>query len=534
MKLCPQCLTRLDQGDLCPADGQRLLSIDGETDPRIGAVVHDRFVILGLLGRGGMGTIYRAYQRSIGREVALKILAGRELADAEFVERFSREARHAGELRSPYTITVHDFGRLETGELYIAMERVHGRTLEEALRAEGAFSLERVLVIAGQIAASLEEAHGRGVVHRDLKPANVMLIAEGSADERIKVLDFGLAKLVTEESGPTLTRAGFIYGTPAYMAPELWSEDLGPVSPATDVYAFGALAFELATDQRAFAAKSTPGFMHKHLYDPAPSLTRALTARDEHAAQSTLAVALEAIIRRCLEKKPADRFASGGLLRAACVAALDAARVSTPVAEPEPGPTFVRSPAPAPVLAPVLAPVPVERGRWAWMGLLAGLAGLAALGGLLWSVLAPNGDPGPSRARDPDPAPQAQVSMSTTVAALAPPAPRPSGDVTPAAPRAPSRPKRKVEVLGPLGREAAERAIGSIEGGLDRCAARAPGVETLYLIVAPDGGVQSAEVRPEGSSARAFEACLGPAALALRLPPFDGASFATVRVGLHR
>lgn len=523
MKVCPQCLTRLDQGDLCPADGQRLLSIDGETDPRIGTVVHDRFVILGLLGRGGMGTIYRAYQRSVGREVALKILAGRELLDAEFVERFSREARHAGELRSPYTITVHDFGRLETGELYIAMERVHGRTLEEALRAEGAFSLERVLVIAGQIAASLEEAHGRGVVHRDLKPANVMLVAEGTADERIKVLDFGLAKLVTEESGPTLTRAGFIYGTPAYMAPELWSEDLGPVSPATDVYAFGALVFELSTNQRAFAAKSTPGFMHKHLYDPAPSITRALTARDEHAAPSPLAVALDAIIRRCLEKRPADRFTSGGVLRAACVAALDAARVSKPAPEPGAEPTFVRTPAPA--------PVPAQRGRWAWMGLL---VGLAAVGSLWWSALAPGGDPAPSGARDPDPAARAQVSTSATVAALAPPAPLPSNDVAPVGPRAPSRPKRKVEVLGPLRREAAERAIGSIEGGLDRCAARAPAAETLYLIVAPDGVVQSAEVRPEGSSARTFEACLGPAALALRLPPFDGASFATVRVGLHR
>ncbi len=232
-------------GAPCPACGAAVVDVKRDDD-LIGTVIDGRFEITGLLGRGGMGAVYRAVQRSIGREVALKLMEQRT-QDTAAAKRFFREAKLASKLAHPNTVAVIEFGQDHDGSFYLVMELVAGRTLHETLAADGAFAMPRIVRIGTQLCDALEAAHALGIVHRDLKPDNIII---GERD-RVTVLDFGLA-LMVDDPGMRATAAGVYAGTPRYMAPEI---AIGAEPTASqDIYALGVILAELATNRQLFSA----------------------------------------------------------------------------------------------------------------------------------------------------------------------------------------------------------------------------------------------------------------------------------------
>ena len=250
-----------------------------------------------LLGRGGMGTVYRAYQRTLKRAVAVKVLPAALAADADFVARFTREAETAASLEHPHIIPVYDYG-VEGGTSYIVMRLLGGGTLADRMaqrEATGAPlpSLGEIARLLSQLAGAFDYAHQQGVIHRDIKPSNIMFDTHGNAF----LVDFGIAKLLEHTSA--LTATGAVLGTPLYMAPEQWRAEQ-PV-PATDQYALGVTIYQLLTGQVPFQAPTPYGLMHKHLHEaPTPP----------HVLRPHLPPALAASLERALAKSPGERFQS--------------------------------------------------------------------------------------------------------------------------------------------------------------------------------------------------------------------------------
>jgi serine/threonine-protein kinase len=241
-----------------------------------GRVIAGRYKILSRLGEGGMGAVYRAEQLSLKRTVALKLLKQELSAEPGLVRRFNAEAELAAKLTHPNTVTLFDFGQDDDGTLFITMELLAGKSLREVITF-GPLPLPRALAICEQITASLADAHGHGIVHRDLKPDNVMLCEQGKRTDVVKVLDFGIAKLRderTEGVPAAVTRAGDLLGTPQYMAPEQIRGDA--VDARTDVYALGAVVYEMLTGRLPFEAPTVMAILSKHLTEmpPPPSQRR--------------------------------------------------------------------------------------------------------------------------------------------------------------------------------------------------------------------------------------------------------------------
>jgi serine/threonine protein kinase len=261
--------------------------------------VNGPYEVRGIVGTGGMGEVYRARDRRLDRDVALKVLPAESATDRHRLRRFEREARVVSQLNHPNIVTIYEIGDTATG-LYIAMELVDGRTLREIVRG-GPLPLDRLLFIAEQIASGLACAHAAGIVHRDLKPENVM-VSKGGA---VKVLDFGLAKRLPFEGGAdgsveTLTdqtEAGLILGTVGYMSPE---QALGkPVHYRSDQFSFGSILYEMATGKRAFERPSKPETLSAIIREQ-PEPIRATNA--------AVPAPLTWVIERCLSKDPAGRY----------------------------------------------------------------------------------------------------------------------------------------------------------------------------------------------------------------------------------
>ncbi|MEZ4462182.1 MAG: tetratricopeptide repeat protein [bacterium] len=270
------------------------------TLPKPGDMVAGRFRILELLGSGGFGTVYRALQENVGREVALKFLTPGVAKDPVNVERFRREAYHVSQLRHPNTITLYDYGQTEEGLIYMVMELLEGTSLADTVQEKGALAWPRAAHVFIQVLKSLSEAHQRGLVHRDLKPENIFLCELFGEQDYVKVLDFGVAKMTMAEDGlesseDKLTKAGRIFGTPMYMAPEQACAE--PITPATDVYALGLLMFEMLTGLPPVTGRNRMDVIHKQIRDPVPELTRELEGTP-----------MGSFIRRATEKRPADRY----------------------------------------------------------------------------------------------------------------------------------------------------------------------------------------------------------------------------------
>lgn len=250
-----------------------------------------------LLGRGGMGAVYRAYQRTLKRAVAVKVLPAALAADADFVARFTREAETAASLEHPHIIPVYDYG-VESGTSYIVMRLLSGGTLADRMaqrEASGAPlpSPGEIARLLSQLASAFDYAHQQGVIHRDIKPSNIMFDTHGNAF----LVDFGIAKLLEHTSA--LTATGAVLGTPLYMAPEQWRAEQ-PV-PATDQYALGVTIYQLLTGQVPFQAPTPYGLMHKHLHE---------TPTPPHVLRPHLPPSLAASLERALAKSPGERFPS--------------------------------------------------------------------------------------------------------------------------------------------------------------------------------------------------------------------------------
>ncbi len=262
----------------------------------IGHVI-DRYRIVDRLGSGGMGVVYRAVDTTLGRDVALKFLPGGQEEDSDAVPRFLREARAVSKLDHPNICTVYEIGETPEGGLFIAMACYDGETLKNRLQ-RGPLPVAEALEITRQIALGLREAHAAEIVHRDIKPANIFLTEEG----RVKVLDFGLAKVGGE---PSLTRTGSSIGTPYYMAPE---QILGDVDARSDLWALGILLFEMLIGEPAFEADNDLAVIHAILNKPVPTLAE---------RNGDLPGSLQPLLDGLLAKSPGDRFASADALLAA-------------------------------------------------------------------------------------------------------------------------------------------------------------------------------------------------------------------------
>ncbi|MCC6589825.1 MAG: PD40 domain-containing protein [Bryobacterales bacterium] len=269
-----------------------------------GHVVDRRFTVLKLVGSGGMGEVYRARDERLGRIVALKVLAGRVAGLPEYRVRLEREARAVSALGHPRICALHDFGT--DGDMtYLVMEFVAGQSLSARIAA-GPLPLLEVLSTGSQIAEALDAAHRAGIVHRDLKPANVML-----TDAGVKLLDFGIAKKTPATLGGfekqiTITTEGQIVGTVAYMSPE--QAEGKPVDVRSDVFTLGSILYEMTTGRRAFAGDSSLSTLAAILHQEPPPVQKLLPAAPPK---------LDALIRRCLKKRPEDRTISAAEVKAA-------------------------------------------------------------------------------------------------------------------------------------------------------------------------------------------------------------------------
>ena len=300
-RFCGGCGYAYDGGD--PAGD------DNQADPLIGRVIADRYRIIELLGRGGMGVVYKVEHIHIGKFMAMKLLHGELARDRNTIKRFQREAEAASRLSHPNSVQVFDFGRSE-GLMYLVMEYLEGKDLGQVIREQGHLDFQRVARIAAQVCASVAQAHAEGVVHRDLKPENVMILdARPGGHEVAKVLDFGLAKLRDHTGNVTVTRAGHIVGTPYYMAPEqIKGED---VDARGDIYAIGAMIYKACTGTPPFVANTPMGVLTKHL-------TEELIPPSSRSGFH-LPPAADQIVGKAMQKERGDRFQSADEMREALV-----------------------------------------------------------------------------------------------------------------------------------------------------------------------------------------------------------------------
>ncbi len=277
----------------------------------IGRVV-GKYKILGQIGEGGMGVVYAAEHVTLGSPAAVKILLPQFTRDALVVDRFFTEAKATSAIRHPSIVQIFDYGRLPNDQAYIAMERLRGEDLTSFIGRHRVVDPRVAVQIALQMLAGLEAAHLIGIVHRDIKPDNIYLVRDPSAPGaiRIKILDFGIAKLVGDQLGATTklkTKGGSILGTPAYMAPEQCRGG-AEIDARADLYAVGCILFEMLTGRPPFVAEGGGETMAMHIYEQPPRL---------HQLAPDLPVELDAVIAKMLAKAPADRTPSAAYALAA-------------------------------------------------------------------------------------------------------------------------------------------------------------------------------------------------------------------------
>ena len=318
---CQDCGTRLDvsglapgpeKGQAAPADRpsftKTLDTPSGEL-PR-GTVFAGRYEIIEELGTGGMGRVYRAYDRKIEEEIALKLIRPEIAAEKRTVERFRNEIKIARKITHKNVCRTHDLGEEGKG-FFITMEYVRGEDLKSLIRRTRALASATAVAYARQVAEGLGEAHRLGIVHRDLKPGNIMIDKDGQA----KIMDFGIARSL---AGGGATAEGAIVGTPEYMSPE--QVEGKPADQRADIYALGVILFEMVTGRTPFEGETVMAVAHKHLYEAAP---------DPGALNPDIPAALGRLILRCLEKEREKRYQGTGEL----LADLEAVEAALPTAE---------------------------------------------------------------------------------------------------------------------------------------------------------------------------------------------------------
>ncbi len=274
------------------------MALSEQNDPYIGMEILGQYRIEKKLGEGGMGMVYLADQPAMARKAAIKILRP-EIASQEQMERFQREAQTLSHIDHPHIIKVYNFGTLPGGELYIAMEFVQGREMDDVLEEEGPMDWKRAVNIIIQAADALMEAHSKGIVHRDLKPENIMLTKRRDTEDFVKVMDFGIAKVLenSEVLESSATVAGVIHGTPQYMSPEQARGE--PVDHLSDIYSLGIVLYTMLTGELPIQSNTLVGYIIAHQQDPPVPLS-------EHGVQ--VPKELETILWKMLEKRKEDRI----------------------------------------------------------------------------------------------------------------------------------------------------------------------------------------------------------------------------------
>jgi tRNA A-37 threonylcarbamoyl transferase component Bud32 len=297
----------------CGTCGEPLAESDDAravADPLIGLLVGGRYRIEARIGSGGMGAVYRVMHEQLEKAAAMKLLHGDLARDASMVRRFVREAKAVSRLTNTNTVSVFDFGK-SGGLVYLVMELLTGRDLGRVLVDEGPLSATRVARVVEGVAASLSEAHSLGIVHRDLKPQNIFFNQRPGELDEVKVLDFGLAKILeTREETIGLTQVGTVLGTPHYMSPEQIEDR--PIDQRSDIYSLGTVCFRLLTGEPPFNHTSPIGILHRHLIDEVPRMADATPAL----------AALDPVLAKSMSKSADDRYASVDEFAAAFVAAV--------------------------------------------------------------------------------------------------------------------------------------------------------------------------------------------------------------------
>lgn len=307
--ICPSChgIFDADAGvNKCPFDETVLDELP--SDSLIGTTIAERYKIVSLLGKGGMSKVYKARHLLIDRFVAIKLLHTHLATDLGAVKRFQQEARAASSLNHPNVITVYDFGITASGQEFLVMDFLDGESLSAYLARKQSFDLPALLKIFQQVCQGLASAHARGIVHRDIKPSNIMLVRDGTAFNIVKIVDFGIAKLVPAEGQDfqQLTQTGEIFGSPPYMSPE---QCMGQKLDArSDIYSLGCVLYEALTGRPAFAGASSFETMNMHLNSlPLPFA--------EACPERALPPRLEEIVFKALAKDSQKRYQTVSALK---------------------------------------------------------------------------------------------------------------------------------------------------------------------------------------------------------------------------
>jgi serine/threonine-protein kinase len=406
MSVCAECHKEFaDTSRFCPYCGS-VATGGGQVaaDPYIGKSVAGKFMVEKLLGQGGMGKVYLAHNMVLDQKVVLKVLHREYAEDPDTVKRFQHEGRAASRLRHPNVIQVLDFGAMDDGTLFMAMEYLPGCDLASIIQKEFPLGDRRIVRIGSQILHALTEAHAQNIIHRDLKPENVMIEQRRGETDFVKVLDFGIAKITDAKT--KLTAAGLVCGTPEYMSPE--QAKGADLDPRSDLYSVGVILYQMVTGLLPFESDTPVGFLMKHLTDtPMPP--------SQKQPEVEVPPELEALIMKALSKSPADRFANAEEMREALLAcapdAMTPMRTASAPSIPAPAtpakPT-AKAPPPAPKASapmgePAEAPPAKSGGK---SGIIAAAAVVLVIAGGAGAFFATRGgDAAPAVVQNPAPPP---------------------------------------------------------------------------------------------------------------------------------
>jgi eukaryotic-like serine/threonine-protein kinase len=345
-------------------------------DPFIGReILGGEYQVLEKIGTGGMGSVYKASQPAMNRMVAIKILHPKLANRKDLTSRFRREARAMSQLSHPNTVKVFVYGEMEDdGSLYIVMEMLEGRNLNQTVRKDGPIPSDRAIPILIQVCGALQEAHDLGIVHRDLKPENIFLSRQGGINDYPKVLDFGLAKVTERQMQPgsiILTQEGMVFGTPEFMSPE---QAQGKTLDArSDIYSLAVILYEVLTGKLPFSAKTPMEYIQKHVTEPIIPLS-------ERVADRQFPKGLDEVMARALSKKPENRFQTAAEFAEALRPFGGAAAQALPSLRPDKPAMSLAAPSTA-------SGTPSTEKKSGGSGLLIGVAALCLVAGVLLAVV---------------------------------------------------------------------------------------------------------------------------------------------------
>ena len=292
---CPVCRTRIVNGArFCPHCGSK--AADVKHDRLIGTTVARRYRIMKSIASGGMGQVYLGVHAELGQRVAVKVLHRRFADDEQVVARFLNEARYHCKVSHPYAVAFYDYGRLKDGTLYMVMEYVDGVSLKKFLKQNISLSGDQAIRIAQQVCEALAQAHSQKIVHRDVKPDNIMIVEGAGRRLSVKVLDFGIAKLLDDDAN-SLTQAGTTYGTPEYMSPEQASGK--KLDQRTDIYAVGMLIYAMLAGHPPFYGKNSLALLRQQIQEPPPPLAQ--------NTKSPISNDFITLVHRAIAKDPNER-----------------------------------------------------------------------------------------------------------------------------------------------------------------------------------------------------------------------------------